>query len=445
MTLQRHTETSLRARALIVVTAFCVATGCTETSTESTTSPKESTETSAKGLPSGVTGTSGVTASPQPADQPDPTQSLPTIRVTSVATLDNPTALVARPGSTTMYATELSGAVIALTPTSGKLSAESRPALDLTEEVGEIEGEQGLLGLAFSPDGEYLFVSHTDGDRDGESVIARYSMSGDKIDPDSRLEILRLKQPFSNHNGGHLEFGPDGMLFIGFGDGGGQGDPSGNSQNLKTLLGKLLRIDVSAATRAEPYAIPADNPFAPTSATETKQSATTARPEIWSYGLRNPWRFALTSAGDLWIADVGGSETEEVDWVRAQDGGGKGANFGWSLKEGSSNTDASGDRPEDLVDPVLEYGHDEGSSITGGRVVRGASLPGLEGFYIFSDFSVSELRLAIPQPDGSVRRAKLETTGEKLGQIVSFGEDNDGALYAVSIAGPILELSIDNG
>ncbi|HEX7023137.1 MAG TPA: PQQ-dependent sugar dehydrogenase [Trueperaceae bacterium] len=296
----------------------------------------------------------------------------------------------------------------------GRLLRE--PFLDLRSIVSCC-GEQGLLGLAFHPDYEQngrFFVDYTDAT--GNTVVAEYHVSedADRAAPDSGRGLLQVEQPYDNHNGGQLAFGPDGYLYISLGDGGSGGDPHGNGQNLGTLLGKILRIDVD---EGDPYAIPDDNPFA-------HQSG--ARPEIWAYGLRNPWRFSFDrQTGDLWIADVGQSQWEEVNLQPAGSQGGE--NYGWNVMEGAhcyqpdEGCDESG-----KVLPLLEYSHDEGCSITGGYRYRGETQPGLRGVYLFSDYCSGTIWGARQDEKGAWRSEVLLEPG--FG-ITTFGEDEAGELY----------------
>ncbi len=240
--------------------------------------------------------------------------------------------MAVRTGDDSLYVTEQSGRVRAIRD--GRLAA--RPVLDLTADT-TAAGEQGLLGLAFAPDGAHLYVDYTD--RSGDTHIDEFAMNGLVADPASRRNLLVVDQPQPNHNGGQLAFGPDGYLYIGLGDGGAADDegpghaPGGNGQSLETLLGKILRIDPTP-TASAPYTVPADNPFVGTSG---------AKPEIWAYGLRNPWRFSFDAdTGDLWIGDVGQNEWEEVDHAPATNGrdAGRGDNFGWNRLEGTHRTAA---------------------------------------------------------------------------------------------------------
>jgi glucose/arabinose dehydrogenase len=293
------------------------------------------------------------------------------------------------------------------------------PFLDITDRVGSRSNEQGLLGLAFHPQyGENgrFFVNYTD--LNGDTVIARFHVSEDPnlADPNSEVKLLGVDQPAANHNGGVLAFGPDGYLYAGLGDGGSQGDPNGNAQNTAVLLGKILRLDVDSA---EPYTIPADNPFGS---------------EVWAYGLRNPWRLSFDKAtGDLYIADVGGSQWEEVDVLPAGSPGGK--NFGWDHREGAHDFEGGG--PEGMVDPVAEYSHPEGGcSITGGYVYRGA-MPEWDGIYLYGDYCTGFVWGLLNTGNAweTQQLYDLDVT------ITSFGQDPSGELYLVSDNGGIYRLA----
>jgi glucose/arabinose dehydrogenase len=336
-----------------------------------------------------------------------------------------------RPGTTDVYVTERAGRVRRLTVDGDRFAVDPAPVLDIEDLVGGTSGERGLLGLTFDPDGSHLYVSYTATPEDGSSVVAAYDMDGATPDARTRREVLRVAQPeFTNHKGGNVVFGPDGNLWVGFGDGGSQGDPSGNGQNTGVLLAKLLRIDPRPESGAS-YSVPADNPFVGDSS---------KRREIWAYGLRNPWRFSFDRAtGDLWIADVGGSEWEEVDYLPAADGLGKGANFGWQVREGAHATGTDGDS-SGMKDPIFEYGHDEGSSIIGGFVYRGSAIPQLAGTYLFSDFAAATLR-GLTVRDGRLdQEHEIATRGAKMSAAASFGQDLDGELYVLNLTGDILKL-----
>lgn len=417
----------MRRPALLIplTAAALVAPACGNDDTSglpATTAPVSERSTTSSDAP--TTSAVGEPA-PAPAD-------LATVAVglTEVAVVDSPTAMVPRAGSDDLYVAERAGRVVRLAADGDRFRTAGEPVLDLTDAVGDLSGERGLLGLAFSPDGDTLYVNHTDGSDDGASVIASFAMSGDTADTGSRREILRLAQPFPNHNGGNIVIGPDGYLWAGFGDGGGQGDPDGNAQDRTSLLGKMLRIDVED-TGGAPYTVPADNPFV---------GADDARTEIWALGLRNPWRFSFDrTTGDLWIADVGGSEWEEVDLLPAPERG-RGANLGWDAREGRHDTGESDTVVSpDMVDPIDEYGHDEGSSITGGFVYRGDAIPGLRGAYLYSDFSGGFLR-AITVVDGAIDQ-RVDLDVGTLSGVVSFGEDAGGELYLLELGGRVLKLT----
>jgi glucose/arabinose dehydrogenase len=297
----------------------------------------------------------------------------------------------------------------------GRVSDE--PFLDIVGRVGSKGSEQGLFSAAFHPrfmENGRFFVNYTD--IRGDTVVSEFKVDSDpdRGNADNERVLLKIKQPASNHNGGQLQFGPDGYLYIGMGDGGSAGDPWGNAQNLGVLLGKMLRIDVDGG---EPYGIPADNPI---------RGVSGARPEIWAYGLRNPWRFSFDSVtGDMYIGDVGQDKWEEVDF---QPGGSRGGeNYGWDLLEGSYEYDL----PEDydtkgLTFPVVEYGRSDGCSITGGYVYRVKKYPNLNGTYFFADFCSGKLWGLRKKPDGSWERAEFLKTGLAVS---SFGVDEAGEVY----------------
>ena len=338
--------------------------------------------------------------------------------------LDRPLGLVdAGDGSGRLFVLEQAGRVLILD--GGELRAT--PFLDLTGRVSCC-GERGLLGLAFHPDydrtGE-LFVAYTD--TRGDSVVSRFAVSQDpnRADAGSELEVLTVAQPFANHNGGHLAFGPDGFLYVGLGDGGGGGDPQNNAQQLDTLLGKILRLDVGG----RPFAVPPDNPFA---------GSAGARPEIWAYGLRNPWRFTFDRrTGDLWIGDVGQDRREEIDFQPASSGGGE--NYGWRRLEGSLCFEPpAGCDDGSTVAPVLEYDHGQGCSVTGGFRYRGPSAPGLIGIYLFGDFCSGRIWGASRSGDGGWSAVELADTNLS---IASFGEDARGEVYVVDLGGAVYRVT----
>lgn len=310
-------------------------------------------------------------------------------------------------------------------------TTESTNFLDIDSRVGSIGNEQGLLGLAFHPNyatNGYFFVYYTN--NSGDTVVSRFSRIGispEIADPNSELVILTFSQPFSNHNGGELQFGPDGYLYISSGDGGSGGDPQNNSQNLTNLLGKLLRIDVNNSTVSNPYAIPADNPFV---------GNASARDEIWSYGLRNAWKFSFDSTNnDLWIADVGQNAREEINQVSHTAAG---LNYGWRCYEGNNAFNLSGcPNSNTLTFPVSEYAHTGGRcSITGGYVYRGSVYPNLIGKYFFADVCTQEVGYLTF--DNGIWNSTFETFS---GGFVAFGEANNGELYISTLGGNIFRLT----
>ena len=348
-----------------------------------------------------------------PAEAPPP--SPPVISLTRVAGgLAQPVTVThAGDGSGRLFVVEQEGR-IRIIRNGAVLPA---PFLDITSLVTPTGGEQGLLGLAFPPgftSRRTFYVNYTDRTGVGNIVIARFGLSADadRADPLSRQELLNIVQPFANHNGGQLAFGPDGHIYIGSGDGGSRGDPLGNGQNRGTLLGKILRIDVLSGVT--PYAVPAGNPFGN---------------EIWSYGLRNPWRFSFDRlTGDLYVADVGQDLVEEVDFQPA--GSGAGVNYGWSIMEGSRCFGSTTCNTAGLTLPVAEYLHGSGDcSVTGGYVYRG-SATALKGIYFYGDFCSG--RIWGLRRNGTVFETAL--VADTTLSISTFGEDETGELYVADYA-----------
>lgn len=310
------------------------------------------------------------------------------------------------------------------------------PFLDVRGEVSRKNNEEGLLGLAFAPD--YLktgrfYVNFTD--KEGHTKIVRYTSKDKKTtDPQTAEVLLRYKQDFSNHNGGWIEFGPDGMLYIGNGDGGAANDPKARAQDMTSLLGKILRIDVSPTTG---YEIPKDNPFL---------KSKNAKPEIWISGLRNPWRCSFDrETGDFWVGDVGQNHWEEIHFLAK--GEGAGANFGWRLREGEIETPQAGvggPKPEGNVEPVYVYKHGngptEGLSVTGGYVYRGP-IKELQGRYIFADYQnprIWSFKLQNGKAaDFQDHTSSLQPEGGRINLISSFAENNQGDLFLIDHTGPI--------
>lgn len=344
------------------------------------------------------------------------------VAVEEVTTLEAPIATALVPGDAgSLYVAQQNGLIVRLDLASGETSTVA----DL-EELTNGGGEQGLLGLATAPDGSHLYVNYTDDD--GTSQVDELPIAGDgSLDVDTRRNVLSLEQPHANHNGGHLAFGPDGYLYIGFGDGGAANDPDRRSLDTGDLLGKMLRID-PAPVSGFPYSVPPDNPFV---------GVDGARIEIWSTGLRNPWRFSFDRlTGDLWIGDVGQGEWEEIDVAFAADGGGRALSFGWSAFEGTHRF--NDDQPSDgHVPPVWEYEHsdDDGCSVTGGYVYRGTAVPALYGAYVFGDYCSGKIWAAEPPTNGEPITRVVEIATVK--DLASFGEDAAGELYTLSLAGAV--------
>jgi len=294
------------------------------------------------------------------------------------------------------------------------------PFLDISDRVGSDGNEQGLIGLEFHPnyaENGFFFVNYTD--NSGNTVIARYQVTADAnlADPNSEAVLLNVNQPYRNHNGGVLAFGPDGYLYAGLGDGGSAGDPQGNAQSLDTFLGKILRLDVDSG---DPYTVPPENPFGN---------------EIWAYGLRNPWRFSFDrETSDMYIGDVGQNDWEEIDFVSA--GAPGGMNFGWDYLEGTHAYEGTPPQDAQLVPPVAEYSHSQGCSVTGGYVYRG-SMPEWNGIYLFGDYCSGTV-WGLIRSDGGWQEQVLF---EAVGSITSFGQDESGEVYLILDGGQVLRLS----
>ncbi|MFN8533578.1 MAG: PQQ-dependent sugar dehydrogenase [Dehalococcoidia bacterium] len=303
-----------------------------------------------------------------------------------------------------------------------------QPVLDLRSILTSNGQEQGLLGIAFHPafaQNRRFFVYYTA--RNGANTVAEYRMSSDpaRADPASGRILLAIDDFAQNHNGGNLVFGPDGFLYIGTGDGGGGGDPQRTAQNLGSLLGKLLRIDVDGG---EPYRIPPGNPLVGRSG---------ARPEIWAYGLRNPWRFSFDrQTGDLWIADVGQNALEEINFTPA--GTPAPVNYGWSTMEASQCFRGQGCDQAGLTLPITEYGRDQGCSVTGGYVYRGKASPALTGAYLFGDYCTGRIWATVPSGQGGWTTTEL--LRDPSLRISSFAEDRSGELYVVGLGGQVFRL-----
>ena len=346
------------------------------------------------------------------------------LRLQTVATgLSSPVDLQSPTGDPRLFIVEQPGRIRIVQ--NGQLV--STPFLDIRSKVGS-GGERGLLGLAFHPNfatNRFFYVNYTD--LSGDTRVERYTVPAatpNVADPASAKLIITIDQPFSNHNGGQLQFGPDGKLYIGMGDGGSGGDPDNHAQNRGDLLGDLLRIDVDAG---DPYGIPADNPYA---------ASTQFRREIWAYGLRNPWRFSFDRAsGVLFIADVGQNEFEEINAVSATQAG---INYGWRLMEGTHCYNPSNCSTNGLQLPVHEYSHNDGCSVTGGYVYRGTAIPGIVGHYFYSDWCSGFLK-SFRVVNGAATDHGTWSVGD-LGNVLSFGLDAAAELYVLTQNGQVRKL-----
>ncbi len=399
----------------------------------------------ATGLLIGLTGCGGGGGSAAPAPvsppPPPPPASAPTIDLQGAYTNLNfqaPVAMTQAPGdSTRWFVVEKRGVIQVFANDPNTMSAAE--FIDITDRVDNSASESGLLGIAFHP--QYpatpeVFVSYTaTGPGGGVPFISRIARflsldGGLTLVAASEEILLTVEQDNTNHNGGDLKFGPDGFLYAAFGDGGGGGDPNNNAQNTQNLLGTIVRIDVDTAA---PYAIPASNPFSANSGSPCPQGAGTINcPEIFAWGLRNPWRFSFDRGnGTLWVGDVGQGAWEEVNRVLG------GENFGWREREGAHCFNPASGCSTAFTDPVTEYDHSVGASITGGYVYRGTAVPDLVGWYVFADF-VSGRIFAIPEgtPSFVAPTELLDTTTP----IASFAQDIDGELYVVSYAGTVLQV-----
>lgn len=351
----------------------------------------------------------------------------PPLTLTAVVSgLSNPVDLqFPSDGTSRMFIVEQAGTI--RIATNGSLAPT--PFLDITSSV-DFGGEKGLLGLAFHPQfpQNHLFYVHYDRVSSGQmqSVIAEYRVSTsdpNQADPNSERMLLTVDQPFPNHKGGQIVFGPDGFLYIGFGDGGSGGDPLGNGQNLQTLLGKMLRIDIDHQSGGMQYAIPSSNPFV----------GGGGLPEIWAYGLRNPWRFSFDRAdGRLFAGDVGQDKYEEIDILTS------GGNFGWNTMEGMHCFNpSSGCNMSGPILPIAEYDHTEGEAVMGGFVYRGSSISNLVGAYLLADY-ISGTVWELTESNGTWTRKQLLSSGRNIS---SFGQDVSGELYVADYAGSVLKIT----
>ena len=345
-----------------------------------------------------------------PGTAPVTAATRPTVSATEVVDLDEPIDLVARPGDDHLWVAERAGTVrrLSVSRKGRTLRPTGDPVLDITSQT-TTDAERGLLSIAFSKNGDTLFVSHTD--RQGDTRLVSYAIENDAVRADTRKVLLAVDQPYPNHNGGHVVLGPDGKLWFGLGDGGAANDPQARAQDPGTLLGKIIRLDPTGGD-----------------------------PEIVISGVRNPWRFSFDTDGSLWIGDVGQNRWEEVDHLPA--GEIHGANLGWSALEGShrnTEVDPAGRSGKDPIAPVLEYSHEGGNcSITGGLVYRGKEIPSLQGAYLFADYCAGNVRALRLGSDGKL--AVEYDLGINVTSPVSFGTDARGEVYVLSSGGTIVRL-----
>ena len=341
------------------------------------------------------------------------------VTLQTVLTLDEPIDMAVAPGDDLVWIAERAGRVLRVDLVRGEVV---ETVLDITAET-EATAERGLLGIAVTE--RWLYANFTD--LAGDTRVDAFERDGTGL-TGRRQMILFQSQPYSNHNGGDLAIGADGYLYVAFGDGGSGGDPLNAGQDPTTWLGAILRIEPTP-DGSVPYVVPTDNPFAGLDGL--------GQPEIFLTGVRNPWRFSFDRAtGDLWIADVGQDRYEEVTVLLAANGGGVGANLGWRLREGLHRY--TGDKPSGHADPVWEYSHGDGCSVTGGYVYRGTAIEGLYGAYVFGDYCTSRLwALQISRGEVEFRDLGVEVPG---GQLASFGEDAHGELYTLSLNGTVARI-----
>jgi glucose/arabinose dehydrogenase len=417
-------------KRILAAAATCLALlaacgGSEQQETDTTTTSEEAvTSTSA---PASTSPTSAPAGTSAPATTAPPAASGPP-RLVEVGTFSEPTYLISPPGDRRIFVVERGGRVVQLA--NGR--AKEPAFLDIRGFVGA-GGERGLFSIAFAPDyasSGLAYLSYTD--KNGDSRIDEFRAdpgNPDRLNPDSRRLVLGVDQPFANHNGGLIAFDPTGKLMIGFGDGGGSGDPGNRAQDLNELLGKLLRIDPKMQDDGKPYGIPEDNPFVGRSG---------VRPEIWAYGLRNPWRWSFDPATkDLYVGDVGQNRVEEVDYVPA--GSQAGANYGWPRFEGMRDFKDVRIDESKLVRPVLDYSLSGGNcAVTGGGVYRG-SVEQLRGTYLYADFCGGVIKGFRIQGGRVVDQRTFNDL--RVRNLSSFGEDSAGEMYAISLSGKVYRIS----
>ncbi len=382
-------------------------------------------------LIAGCGGGGGGSNGPKVEIIPPPVATTPTITTQPVftnLTFNQPVAILQAPGDSSRWFIAEKGGLVRVFDNDQNASATGI-FLDISSVVNAI-GEGGLLGLAFHPNfpaTPEVFVSYTRSGAPLVSYISRFfsTDSGQTLNAASEGVLLTVDQPASNHNGGDISFGPDGFLYVGFGDGGGSGDPGGNGQNTNTLMGAIVRLDVEGGS---PYAIPAGNPFE-ANAVCSGGSGTDDCPEIYAWGLRNPWRFSFDAVtGKLWAGDVGQGDWEEIDVITG------GGNYGWNVREGAHCFSPANGCADTFVEPTTEYDHSIGRSVTGGHVYRGAVISDLGGWYLFGDFTSGRL---FGIREDSAAGIAPEIFGETGLQIVSFGHDTGGEVYLLNFAGTI--------
>lgn len=410
---------AVRVLLTAVVSCSLTATSLSATACSSGDDPAGS---GAASGPTSSTDDSAETEVPEDGSTDDATPVEPTLVETVAAGTDIADPMDVHTLKGSLLVAERGGRVIELTADNDGDYEITGTVIDLTDKVGSTDMEKGLLGVTTDASGEHLYVNHTRAD-DGATVISEFPLEGEpgELTAGDSRELLTIEQPFPNHNGGDLAWGPDNMLWIGTGDGGAADDPDGRAQRLTELLGKVLRLDPSLEGTGEDLA-PVDNPYAD----GTDGAGGRANPLIWVRGVRNPWRISFDSTtGDLWIADVGQNEIEEVTVLRADKGLSPGADLGWDRLEGDSEfsdpgpTDGWPDDDAPVIEPLFTYTHDEGCSISGGFVYHGAALPQLENKYLFSDYCNSEIRSITQSGDSEL----LGLTGEA---VVSINADENG-------------------
>lgn len=414
--------------AVIVTTTTSPATTTPPTTAPSTTMPSTTMPSTTGGstAPATAPPTTQPTAPPTTPPAPPPTVGDPAVTAIEIGSFDAPVGVVARPGDGALYVIEQPGRVVRFDAASG----ERRTVLDIADRVS-FGGEQGLLGLAFTADGAFAYLNFTDGS--GDTNIVEMAVAGDgTLDAAGGRTLLEIGQPYGNHNGGDLAIGPDGTLYVAVGDGGSGGDPERYANDPTSLLGTLLRIDPTPTADA-PYTIPPDNPFA-----GGPLDGIAGAPEVWAWGLRNPWRIDIDPAtADLWIADVGQNRLEEVNRVSPFGGlpAGRGLDFGWSAFEGTDRFNSDVADTGRTTFPVLTYEHgDDGCSISGGAVYRGSAIAELAPAYVYSDYCSGKLWAL------DLAGQRNLTLLDQFDQVASVDRGPDGELYVIERSGGVWRL-----